>query len=105
MILWGVGGVNLDPHPLNFGFWFFSMFEFPNLNFMVEIEMINTIRQSFNRFYDIMVEENANNDNIGLKEFQYRMRIIENSRVTLNEEFDFVIMMLIRRDMEQGEGV
>ena len=72
---------------------------------MLDISTIQTARQEFNQFYDELVRGNAENEDIGLKEFQYRLRIIENSRVTLNEEMDFVIMMMIRRDMETGEGV
>lgn len=72
---------------------------------MIEIEAINTVRQSFNLFYDSLEKEAAENDNIKLEEFRYRMRIIENSRVTLNEELDFIIMLLIRREAERGEGV
>lgn len=70
---------------------------------MVNISDINDIRQQFNQFYDQMIEENAENERIGLPEFRYRMRIIENSRVTLNEEFDFILMMMIRREIENGD--
>lgn len=67
--------------------------------------MINDIRQSFNECYEELIRENAENDDIGLQEFRYRMRIIENSKKTMNEELDFMLMMLLRRDIERGEGV
>lgn len=70
---------------------------------MVNIGDINDIRQEFNKFYDTMIAENAENEEIGLPEFKYRMRIIENSRVTLNEEFDFILMMMIRREIEKND--
>lgn len=75
---------------------------------MLEIEAINTVRQSFNMIYDMLLKEAAENENICLDAFRYRMNILDNSKVTMNEELDFMIMLLIRREAERGmldEGI
>lgn len=71
----------------------------------MHLGMINDIRQEFNQVYEDLIRHNAENDDIGFEEFRYRMRIIENSKRTMNEELDFLLMMLLRRDMESGEEV
>ena len=54
----------------------------------MHLGMINDIRQEFNQVYDDLIRHNAENDDIGFEEFRYRMRIIENSKRTMNEELD-----------------
>ena len=70
---------------------------------MGEIELINNLRQTCNMHYDKIIQKHAYNNDIGLIEFRTRARIVEESKRALNEELDFMIMLLIRMDFEEGE--
>jgi hypothetical protein len=72
-------------------------------NEMVEIEAINSIRFSFNQLFDMLEEEMANDPEINFVEFRRLYRGLEMSKSDLNDIYDFLIMMLIRRRGLEGE--
>lgn len=65
---------------------------------MVEIEAINSIRFSFDQLFEMLEREIAEDEDIGFNEFQYRYKCLEMAREDLNNIYDYIIMVLIRRD-------
>lgn len=72
---------------------------------MVEIEAINSIRFSFDQLFEMLEREIAEDEDIGFNEFQYRYRCLEMAREDLNNIYDYIIMVLIRRGGLEGEYV
>jgi hypothetical protein len=70
---------------------------------MVEIEAINSIRFSFNQLFDMLEQEMAEDEEIDFVEFRRIYRGLEMAKEDLNDIYDFVIMMLIRRRGLEGE--
>ena len=72
---------------------------------MVEIEAINSIRFSFNQLFDMLEEEMAENDEINFVEFRRQYRGLEMAKSDLNDIYDYLIMVLIRRGGYEGEYI
>lgn len=72
---------------------------------MVEIEAINSIRFSFDQLFDMLEMEIAEDEDIGFTEFKYRYKCLEMAREDLNNIYDYIIMVLIRRGGLEGEYV
>lgn len=69
---------------------------------MFEIETINAIKENFGVFFDKMIVDIAEDDNISLREFEYRKKCIEVMRENLDETFDYLGCMIVNRNREKG---
>lgn len=72
---------------------------------MIEIDAINSIRMSFNQLFDMLEQEMAEDETIDFREFRKMYRGLEMAKDDLNNVYDFVIMMLIRRGGYNGEYI
>lgn len=72
---------------------------------MIEIDAINSIRMSFNQLFDMLEQEMAEDETIDFREFRKMYRGLEMAKDDLNNVYDFVIMMLIRRGGFNGEYI
>lgn len=71
---------------------------------MFETESINLIKQNFNFFFDRMIKDLAEDDEISLIEFRYRQKVIEVMRDNMNGTFEYLIDMIIARNLEKNKG-
>lgn len=68
---------------------------------MFETESINLIKQNFNVFFDRMIKDIAEDDGINLAEFRYRQKVIEVMRDNMNGTFEYLIDIIIARNLEK----
>lgn len=67
---------------------------------MFDFEQIELIRRNFNVLFDTMIRQLANDDRISLTEFSLRVEAIDEGRDALNETFDYIVTILIQRNLE-----
>lgn len=72
---------------------------------MIEVDAVNSIRMSFNSLFDMLEEELANNEEVDFKDFALLYKGLEMAKEDLNDIYDFVIMMLIRRGGYEGNYI
>ena len=67
---------------------------------MFDFEQIELIRRNFNVLFDTMIRQLANDDRISFIEFSLRVEAIDEGRDALNETFDYIVTILIQRNLE-----
>lgn len=67
---------------------------------MFDFEQIELIRRNFNVIFDTMIRQLAHDERISLKEFELRLEAVEDGRDALNETFDYIVTILIQRNLE-----